>query len=630
MKKIIILFIFFLFSLSLVSCEIKNEDKDKEKEDKIEEIINKMSVDDKISQTIMIAARYSEDENGKQNNMTVLSAKLNQLIKNHGFNGFILYAQNSVTNIQTFNLINQIQEANKEHLTRMFISVDQEGGRVVRLEEGTQLVGNMALAATNDKSLFKTAGDIIGSELSAFGFNCDFAPVVDINNNPNNPVIGTRSFSDNPDLVALGGLGFIEGLSQNKVIATLKHFPGHGDTETDSHTGLPLINKTYEELKENELKPYLELAKGTSQMIMTAHIQYPKIETNTYKSISTGELINLPATLSKTIITDILRGDYGYQGVVITDAMEMDAIKKNIDRYDAYKLAIEAGVDIVLMPTDLGTNAGIVDTEEYLKTLVDKVNKGIINIDCINEAVRRILKLKAEYGLLDEYSNADYEQRLNKVKEFVGSKEHHDIEKEIALKAITLVKNDNCLPLSQTDATLVITPTAADSLSVEYTKSIFNDSNYNPNIIQANLANSTIEELTAKLSQVKQVILVSQMNNGTYFNSSQLKIYQAILKNCKEMNIKSVVISINLPYDVAALSDARALVLAYSPKAVTQEVNYDVMPIKQYGPNLPAALYLTFTNQEFNGKLPINIYPLDENMQYIKDEPLYPYGYGLK
>ena len=182
-----------------------------------------------------------------------------------------------------------------------------------------------------------------------------------------------RSFSDDPETVAAHGIVFMKSLQATGAIATLKHFPGHGDTDTDSHTGLPCIDRSYEEIQGRELIPFKAAIDAGADAVMTAHIQYPQIETATYVSKLTGEEITLPATLSQTIITDILRTDLGFDGVVITDAMGMDAIEQHFDKYDAAKLAIEAGVDIILEPVDTSTKEGIEELCTYIKTLAGMV-----------------------------------------------------------------------------------------------------------------------------------------------------------------------------------------------------------------------------------------------------------------
>lgn len=400
-----------------------------------------MTTEEKVAQMLIPAFRQYDG-----NNVTQMNAKMEEILNKYCFSGVILFAQNNKSTEQVVQLTDEMQKANSvvDGRPQLLIAVDQEGAGVSRLAEGTQGPGNMALGATNDSKNTNSMGKIIGEELNAIGYNVDFAPVVDVNNNPNNPIIGVRSFSDDPEKVAEFGSEFMQGLMSKNIIASLKHFPGHGDTGTDSHTGLPRIEKTYEELKQNELIPFEKCISDGAEMIMTAHIQYPNIEDETYTSIFDGEKIELPATLSKTMITDILRNDLGYDGVVITDAMEMEAITKHFNKLDAAKLAINAGVDILLIPpVDTYTGEGIDELEKYIEDVAKMVDNGDISIDNVNKAVTRILKLKENHGLLEEYNNEDLLTKIDTAKQTVGSKANHDKEWEIAKKSITLVKNDN-------------------------------------------------------------------------------------------------------------------------------------------------------------------------------------------
>lgn len=346
----------------------------------------------------------------------------------------------------------EIQQAalNSDCGIPMLISADQEGGSIYRLTTGTPTCGNMALGATNDPFLAEENARILGSEIISLGINSDFAPVVDVNNNPSNPVINIRSFSSDPELVSEMGTSYIKGLQSEGVITTCKHFPGHGDTGVDSHTGLPLINKSYDELKKLELVPYAAVCKDTD-MIMTAHIQFPQIETETYTSKSTGEKISLPATLSKTMITDVLRGDYGFDGVVTTDAMLMNAIDVNFDPIDAAVLAMNADVDIILEPVYIQSPEDITEIEQHIEDIVKQVEDGNIPMETIDKSVTRILTMKQERGVLD-YTAPSAEN----AKKIVGSTEHREKALEIAEKAVTLVKNDDdLLPLKLEDSSRV-------------------------------------------------------------------------------------------------------------------------------------------------------------------------------
>ena len=397
-----------------------------------ERYVVSMTTEEKIEQMIMPAFRYSADSEDNRTNVTEITENIADTLKRHGYAGVILFGQNTSTNEGTIRLVDALQKANSvSDRPQLLITTDQEGGNVTRFTQGTMMMGNMALGAANDIDVTKEVATVIGNECSALGINADFAPDVDVNSNPANPVIGVRSFSDDAQLVAAHGSAFVQALNNAGVISTLKHFPGHGDTDTDSHTGLPSINKTYEELKKNELIPFRACIDAGSQMIMTAHIVYPQIETETYISKKTGEEINLPATLSKKIITDILRGDMGFDGVVITDAMEMDAIAAHFDKYDAAKLAIEAGVDILLMPVDMTTKEGFDEMDAYISNLAQKADNGEIPMEKINAAVLRILKLKENNGLFEEYDWSNIENRVQKAIDTVGTKERHDREWEL-------------------------------------------------------------------------------------------------------------------------------------------------------------------------------------------------------
>ena len=263
-----------------------------------ERYVVSMTTEEKIEQMIMPAFRYSADSEDNRTNVTEITENIADTLKRHGYAGVILFGQNTSTNEGTIRLVDALQKANSvSDRPQLLITTDQEGGNVTRFTQGTMMMGNMALGAANDIDVTKEVATVIGNECSALGINADFAPDVDVNSNPANPVIGVRSFSDDAQLVAAHGSAFVQALNNAGVISTLKHFPGHGDTDTDSHTGLPSINKTYEELKKNELIPFRACIDAGSQMIMTAHIVYPQIEKGTYISKKTGEEINLPATL---------------------------------------------------------------------------------------------------------------------------------------------------------------------------------------------------------------------------------------------------------------------------------------------------------------------------------------------
>lgn len=462
-------------------------------------ILEKMTPEQKIGQMIMPSMEQYEDENGNLTNLTELNEEYRQAILDYGFGGIVLFSSNMENTQQEIKLISDMQEAavSEDSISGipLFISIDQEGGSVGRIPDATVMTGNMALAATGERAeenTRETAG-IIGEEVSALGINMDFAPVMDVNNNPSNPVIGVRSFGSDPETVARLGNAFKEALQQKGVIPVLKHFPGHGDTDTDSHTGLPSIDKSLEKLSETELVPFKKSIEEGADMIMTSHIQFPQIETETYTSTGTGEKICLPATLSKKMITGVLREELGFDGVLITDSLVMGAISDNFDPKDAAALAINAGADILLMPMTLTNADDLAQMGEYIQAILAKVQSGEIPQERIDESVLRILKLKMKYGILDnidetmdETSAQNNENAENATTSTVaessesgtasstasgsptntaisskpsagsasgadaviGSQAHHEAEWEIMSQAVTLVRNESILPLA--------------------------------------------------------------------------------------------------------------------------------------------------------------------------------------
>ena len=604
---------------------------------KAEQYLSSMTTEDKISMMIMPHFRYSTDAEGNRTNVTQITDDIAETLKKHSYAGVILFGQNTPTNENIVRLTDALQKANASggaERPQLLITTDQEGGNVTRLTQGTMMPGNMALGAANDLTLAKDAASIIGRELKAVGINADFAPDVDVNNNPANPVIGVRSFSDDPQLAAQHGSVFVKALNNNGVISTLKHFPGHGDTDTDSHTGLPCIKKSYAELKQNELIPFQACINAGSQMIMTAHIVYPQIETNTYASKSTGEKIYLPATLSKTIITDILRRDMGYNGVVITDAMEMDAIAKHFDKYDAAKLAIEAGVDILLMPVETATKAGIDELDTYISTLARQAENGVISMDKINAAVKRILMMKENNGLFEPYDGSDIESRVEYAINNVGTKESHDREWEITKKAITLVKNeDNILPLTKANQkTVVLVPYDDETIPMNYAVRKLTDDGKLPEGAEVDAYSyykKGIDDVLPMIDGADNVVFMSEIYGAYALKNDTAKMADTIADTIHEKGGKFIAMSVNLPYDAARFEKADAIMIAYLARSMPVDPEDKVKEMQQYGPNMPVGLYMMFSKDDApTAKLPINIPKLDDSYSFT-DDILYARGFGL-
>ena len=581
--------------------------------DGIKLLVDSMTTQQKVAQMIMPAFRGWEGS-GKWVDATTLSSEQLAVLKKYNFGGVILFGQNTKEAGQTTSLIASMQKANQQGgaTSSLFIAVDQEGGYTTRLGTGTSMPGNMALAATGNPDYAYMAADVIGNELAVQGFNVNFGPDMDVNNNPANPVIGVRSFSDDPGVVAQYGMRYIDGLHNNAVMATLKHFPGHGNTSVDSHTGLPLIDRTYDQLKATELIPF-EGAAASADFIMTAHIQFPQIEKETYTSISTGEKVYLPATLSKTILTGILRNDMGYNGIIITDAMEMDAISKHFDSMDAARLAINAGVNMLLIPVDMTSKADIKKMDDYINGIVAQINAGQISIDNVNDSVYRILSTKAKYGLLNDDSlnvmkkASRITPSVSLAKQVVGSAAHHDVEWTIALAAVTSIKNDGAFPISSGKKVVVLYPDVASenySNSITYAISKLAEAGINTgagNVTSICIGGKSQDALADSIKGADVVIMLSATYSGTVSN---VDLTHNLITKTHENGGKFIVLSTQLPYDLATYADADGLVACYNSRGMAQIPTGQPGQLK-YGPNIPAAIYAIFGGSQITGSLPV-------------------------
>ncbi len=629
-KRIITLMIclsmVFTMSVTVFAAEGRNEIS-------ADKLLASLSLEQKIGQMIMPAFRSwtDKDETVK---VTELNDAIANAIKEYGFGGVILFAENVQGTRQATKLIGEMQRAisDSEHGIPLLVSVDQEGGYIYRLGTGTDTCGNMALGASGNPELAKEAAEIIGREIVAEGFNVDFAPTMDVNSNPANPVIGVRSYSDDPNIVAEFGSAFIAGLHEQNLAVALKHFPGHGDTETDSHSGLPLIDKKLAELEQLELVPFKAGIAAGADMIMTAHIQYPQIEKTTYISKADGEEITLPATLSKTIITDVLRKGLGFDGVVVTDAMNMGAIDTHFDRMDAACMAINAGVDILLMPVEMSNQEGIDDMGAYIDGIKHMVIAGKISEKTIDVAVKRILDLKIKKGLFVAAELADE----NKALQEVGSKANHDTEWDITEKAITLVKNNGALPFKATDGDRFVLFCAYSNevnsmnFALERLKDegiISKNAEYKVLCYQS--MDAVSDEYANAIKNADAVLASVETTSAKNLKEGwQSAFMDDVISIAHENNKKIAVISLHLPYDVARYQTADALLAAYSAKGMSvlpSEYNGETT---SYGPNLPVAVYTAFGGCIPNGKLPVNIPKLDEDNNYMS-EILYQRGYGI-
>ncbi len=575
----------------------------------VEEILSSMTLDQKIGQMLMLSIRSWDDS---PVNSTIPS-DLQEMISKYYVGNIILFAENFSTVEDTVKLTSSLQNALDINIP-MFISVDQEGGNVVRLSEGCSLPGNMALGAIGLEESSYTAGVITGKQLYALGVNTNFAPSLDVNNNPQNPVINIRSFSEDPTIVASLGSAMISGIQSQNVSACAKHFPGHGDTQTDSHVGLPTIYKTLEELQSTELIPFQSAIDSGIDMIMTGHIQFPQIE---HKKIND---IFVPATLSQKIITEILKEEMGFDGVVVTDSLQMDAISQNFSTEEGAILSIAAGADILLMPLSV-LNAGETEKlEALIASIKNAVETNRISEERINDAVTRILKVKKTRNLW-EVSKVNIEEKISSSLSVIGNAEDKATERELASKAITVLENKTgelFSSLSQNGNVLFCVPSESIKTNVEFAierlkKENSFDLNYNVRIYD--------QEKSTKGLDVTSFdgVIVFTDTTSSWKVSGAVEIYdKARLKG-----VPVGVVSCRLPYDASLFTAADCLLVCYCPKGDAPQNETSA-----FGVNIPAAIEVIFGVSQGEGKLPVTIFKTSSNGTIDFNTVIYPLGFS--
>jgi len=336
-------------------------------------------------------------------------------------------------------LLNRMQELARVPL---MITGDLEGGPGLVYAGATRLPRAMALGATGNEELAHQAGKITAVEGRALGIAIDFYPVVDVNNNPANPIINIRSFGEDPALVSRMAAAYIRGVQENGEIATAKHFPGHGDTSTDSHLGMPVMDFSRERLNQIELPPFQTSIAAGVGAIMVGHIGLPQLETET----------GIPATLSRTMVTGVLRSDLHFGGMVFTDAMDMQGVAAHFTPEQAAVRAVKAGIDVILLP---------VSVERTFNGLKRAVASGNISSARIDESVQRILEAKARLGL-----NTKRTIDVSELDSILGSAEHKRSAQTMIEQAITLVRDEkSAVPLKLGDNQRVLIVTIMDSAS---------------------------------------------------------------------------------------------------------------------------------------------------------------------
>ncbi|MDD4264505.1 MAG: glycoside hydrolase family 3 N-terminal domain-containing protein, partial [Firmicutes bacterium] len=391
---------------------------------KYQRVLDSMTLEEKVGQMLVLGISG-----------TYISSGVREVVTDLDAGGIVLFAYKLTSSVQTVNLTTKLQQEalQSKHAVPLLITADEEGGLVSRMPYGmVTMPGNMALGASRNEYLALKAYYHTGRQLKALGINMNLAPVLDVNNNIKNPVIGLRSFGSDPVLVSNMGVAALAGLKEAKVGSIVKHFPGHGDTLVDSHLALPIVKKTKAELGKMELMPFQKALQNGATAVMTAHISFP--------SLTNG--VSVPATLSQDILTGVLRANWGYNGVISTDDMLMNAIVNHYGFKEAVVQAVKAGVDQILIASNLGKQ------KEAKKAIIDAVNRGEISESRINQSVERIFALKSELDL----HPGKFPEYLDPLAE---AKEAEDVAMEVALGAITILRNESRL-LQKGDKILLV------------------------------------------------------------------------------------------------------------------------------------------------------------------------------
>lgn len=639
---------------------------------RVDGILDAMTLEQKIAQMIMPSLRLWEGEK-----LTDLSAQpaLAEALRRHPYGGVILFGTNIAGTEQTLRLVDDLQRNNAQGdpaAIPYLVSADQEGGYVTRLSMGTRGTGSMAIGATGEaaEDNARAIGQVFGEELSALGINVNLGPCVDVIRDLGDLGMSTRVFSDDPDVASRLGLAFAEGVGQSNVISCFKHFPGAGDG-SDYPTS---IEMTPDQLAQNGLAAYRAVIEAGAEMVMMSATTFPLADDAVLMADGVTEGC-WPATLSPRIVTGMLREELGFDGVVISDALEMeqfvtepdtgaqlftgDAASVEHDVQVAGK-AINAGCDILLLPTDLNSQAAVQYYDDYIAGIAALVESGEVDIARIDESVRRILALKGRHGLLDQDENP-IEQRIEAAERTVGSEAHHAVEMATARQAVTLLKNDGALPIEGGNI-VILGRSGSDNTPISYALALLREGGFlDPGARIENRITGEVtggedaptsividryyedgalvyeDALAASIRGADVVVCLSNAGEGLdrlQDDNPQIQGVRRALTDAHGGGARFVLLSDNLPVDTTRFQDADAIVCAYLSSG------FGVDPTARTGPdgtrgafnaNVPAALCAIFGDGDMPGRLPIDIPELlkgSDGRWVYGDQVLYRRGYS--
>ncbi|MFS0916705.1 glycoside hydrolase family 3 N-terminal domain-containing protein [Brevibacillus sp. 179-C 1.1 NHS] len=523
-----------------------------------------MTVEQKVGQLLMIGYPTMD-----------IPIEMETWIKKKQIGNVILFSRNIGTPEETYQQVRKLQSWAYEswHSYPLLIGTDQENGVVSRLQKGaTRFPGAMALGATGNLDQAKRIYQATGEELRAAGVSVNFAPTVDVNNNAYNPVIGVRSFGEAPEQVARFGEAAVQGMLASGVIPSIKHFPGHGDTSTDSHEAIPVLGHDRKRLEEVELVPFRRSIAAGVPMVMVGHISLPSVD-------GSGS----PATYSKEIVTGILRKSLGFDGVAITDCMEMAAIAGTIGVSEAAVRCVQAGIDLVLI-----SHTHEVQQKAYDR-LVEAIHSGELSEERVNEAVNRVLRLKQRF--------LSWETCLKERGASFDRGEHATLARDVLSQAITLVKNENQLiPFMKNSQPLgVIFPGVtnltlaedAQTGSVDLFASLrkYCDVEYR---VHSSLdpTESEVESVASAFGSMEHIVVFT-------YNAHIFKGQSRLANRLVEQGKKVVAVALRNPYDLMDMQEVDAYLAVYDHTHQAIELVADIL----------------FGERKAAGHLPVSLFP---------------------
>lgn len=509
----------------------------------------RMTLEQRVNQTLIVGFSGTQMNN-----------ELEDLVRAQ-VGGIALFSRNIETPDQTAKLTEDIRR--KADLPP-FIAIDQEGGQVVRLKKGAIILpSHMALGATRSRTLAYLAGRALGADLYSLGINMNLAPVLDVNSNAANPVIGTRSFGERPELVGELGSWFVRGQQETGIVAVAKHFPGHGDTTTDSHYDMPVLAHGMSRLQKIELVPFKMAAKAGLDAMMTAHIALPNV----------AESPSLPATLSRRLLHDVLRKEVGFEGLVITDGLEMRGIVEGEGIGEAAVRAFLAGADMLMV---LWSRA---DRDTVRTAMMEAVRSGRVSQQRLEQSVRRILIKKAERQI----DRKQTPPRANELQRLL----HDQLAEEIAERAVTLVRDRKELVPLRDKRVLLLAPEGSSDLQLSQSASVW--------MPQVPTRERRQRDVVSAISKSENVDVIVGLASNRY--------HVEVIRAVKEAvpNIPMVFVSLASPYYLLLLPSADTYLCTYSSASTAQR-----------------ALSRVLTGKRGTvGRLPVTI------------PQLYPYGTGV-